>query len=129
MKVEVVRTSDFDIASMVARSSHPEGEEVVRDFVKRSLVVFVGKADGVEACVVGLIPETILSDRAYLWMLHTDICEAHPLRFVRWSRRVIAELPYRELLGHCVNATSRQWLEWLGAEFVNENSFRIARDG
>jgi len=129
MKVEIVRTHSFDIPSLVSRTRDkhiPHAIEITQDFVSRSSVVWVGKADGIEVCAVGLIPLSVLSDHAMIWLTHTQICEAHPLRFIRWSRKVLHEAHslYPNLFGYCVNIRSQAWLEWLGAEFSGQ-TFRL----
>lgn len=131
MKIEIERTYEFDIASMISRSpdkDNPKAIEAAKDFVRRSVVIFVGKADGLEVCAVGLIPVSVWSKEAYFWLIHTDLCEAHPFLFVRWSRRVLDMVLaiYPRVFGHCVNEKSARWLCWLGAEF-NGISFRLVR--
>lgn len=73
------------------------------------------------ACIMGLCGASILSDRAYLWMLHTDVVEDHKLLFVRHSQMWIKEAlqRYSEIWGIAVteNEPGIRWLRWLGAEF------------
>jgi hypothetical protein len=133
MRIEITQTHDFDIPLMISHSRErhaPKGVEITRDMVRRSSVIWVGKADGIEACAVGLVPVSALSDSAMIWLLHTDICEAHPFRFVRWSRKVLglAQDLYPDLFGYCLTIRSQAWLEWLGAEFSGQ-SFRIVSRG
>lgn len=129
MRVELVRTFDFNVAGMIARTHEkdaPGALERTCEAISRSSVVWVGKADGVEVCAVGLIPVTILSDMALLWLTHTHLCEQHPLRFARWSLRVMKEAKalYPSIYGVCVRPASMAWLKWLGAEFSGQ-TFRI----
>lgn len=64
----------------------------------------------------GVIPPTILSDTAYLWMYTTPNFAKHWLVCVRHSRELIADVLrcYPILVGHC-NENSAKWLRWLGA--------------
>lgn len=122
MRVEVKRVRTFDVRGMVYRSSNPGEEAVVATqlCVQQATAIWVGEADGVEVCAIGVVPPTIFASEAYLWMLHTHVCEEHPVRFIRWSRRVLADALalYPRLHGLCnpSNLRSRRWLEWLGAD-------------
>lgn len=127
MIVEVKRVSTFNLRNLLGHDA-PEG--LIRqhlDCIRRSTVIWLGTADGVDACAVGLIPATFLSDNPYLWMIHTKICEQHPLRFIRWSRKVMDEALelYPTLIGlcDCDNIYGRRWLEWLGARFDGSRSY------
>lgn len=79
-------------------------------------------ADGVEAAAIGTTVPHLLGDEPYFWMIHTKICEQHPLRFIRWSRRVVSEvltLYPAGVIGLChnENPAGKRWLRWLGATF------------
>jgi hypothetical protein len=70
-----------------------------------------------------VIPPTILSDRAYLW-LYTDEekVSEHQFVFIRRSQIAVKRLldEYKVLYG-TTDATSKKtirWLKWLGAEFI-----------
>jgi hypothetical protein len=70
-------------------------------------------------CVVGLIPTTLLADRAYLWLITTEVVQSCPTRLVWQSKWFIADMlqQYSMLYGYCFDAEPRRWLRWLGAEF------------
>lgn len=69
----------------------------------------------------GLIPPTLCSDRAYLWLYSTESLRKQKLAFIRRSREVTAELltHYPILVGHgrAGDANSLRWLRWCGAQF------------
>lgn len=69
----------------------------------------------------GLIPPSLLSSQAYLWMHSTDAVREHTFLFVRHSQRMVERMlkHYEIIIGHCEveAAHSRRWLRWLGAEF------------
>jgi hypothetical protein len=121
MKVEVLRVQSFELRNLLGFDAPQSVLDAHRDCITRSTAIWLGLADGVEACAIGVIPLTIFSEKAYLWMIHTRLCEAHPLRFVRWSKRVLDEVlaAYPNLYGLCHpdNLSGRAWLEWLGARF------------
>jgi len=72
-------------------------------------------------CMWGVVPPSLMSDRAYLWMYHTDLMKEHSFVLVRHSQLVIEEIlkEYPVIVGSVVlGATkSMRWLKWLGAEF------------
>ncbi len=83
--------------------------------------VWIGDVNGEVFGFWGLIPPTLCSDRAYLWLYTTEHLCKHIFRFIRHSRRVTAELltHYPILVGHgAVGAVhSLAWLRWCGAQF------------
>jgi hypothetical protein len=123
VKVTVERVSTFDLRGLLGFDCPEETFKLHADCLTQSTAVWLGKVDGVDACAIGVIPISIFSERAYLWMIHTKICEQHPLRFIRWSRRVLDDilLLYPTLIGLCHpdNVYGKRWLEWLGSRFVD----------
>lgn len=123
--ISIRTVSDVTMAELFRRSpaaTIPYGEVLLHECVKRSADVRYGYVDGQCACVWGLIPPTLLSSSAYLWLLTTDLVEKHKFLFVRHSQRWIEEAlcTYPSIIGDWIpNDEPRQkrWLEWLGAEF------------
>lgn len=122
MKVTVERVNSFDLRNLIGydapASLIKEHEACITD----STAIWLGYADGAPAAAIGVIPYgSIFSSTAYIWLIHTRICEQHPLRFMRWSRRVLDEITrdYPVIVGlcKCDSESSRSWLEWLGAVF------------
>jgi len=90
-------------------------------FIAASVAVYSGQVDDRVLCLWGLIPPTLLSDQAYLWMHTTPVAEEHQFLLVRRSQiemKKMLEL-YPKIVGHCeVGAPqSIRWLKWLGAKF------------
>ena len=87
----------------------------------QSLVSWMGRVDGEVVCVWGLIPPTILSSQAHLWLLTTDKVEGHQFLFVRYSQLMVEKMleDFEMLVGKCnVNQhKSIKWVRWLGATF------------
>lgn len=122
--IAICRDREINLQDVIRRSevAHiPEAEDILRDCMYRSIQVRVGLVDNTVACVWGLIPPTILSDSAWLWLITTDIVAEHKFLFVRHSQRYIEEAlkEYPTILGDCLidNVPARRWLKWLGAEF------------
>lgn len=83
--------------------------------------VWIG-IDGAQVfCVWGLVPPSLLSDRAYLWLYTTEHLHSHIFALVRHSQRMVEQMlqHYPTLVGHCKldQPKSIRWLRWLGAEF------------
>lgn len=123
MKVEIVNAIDIPFSAVLRLKdmATEEGYNITRKCYEMSEERWVGVADNVVACVWGLIPPTLLSDRAYLWLYHNDLVEAHKFRFIRHSQVQMKEMlkRYPNIVGHCLinNVNGKQWLRWLGAEF------------
>jgi hypothetical protein len=125
MSVAVLKGKDFDSRDVLRRSGHadnPTAENTLKTCLHRSIEVRYGKlADGTVVCVWGLIPPTVLSDSAYLWLITTDLVAENKFIFVRHSQRYIEEALaiYPTIVGEVFvdNHPAQRWLRWLGAEF------------
>jgi len=74
------------------------------------------------ACVWGLVPPSLLSSQAYIWLYTTPVAEEHQFLLVRHSQIVIQTIlneHFPILTGHCLYGADRsiRWLRWLGATF------------
>lgn len=117
-------SSEIDMWDVLRRSPEaelPGAEEALRECMGRSVKVRCGLYYGRVACMWGLIPPCLLSDRAYMWLLTTNIVDEHKFLFIRYSQRYVEDMlkVYRELYGFVVvgNDKALRWLKWLGAEF------------
>jgi hypothetical protein len=77
------------------------------------------RINGVEVAAVGVIPQSLLSGRVYIWSIHSAACYQHLVPLLRRSRQVIAEILelYPEIYGLCKGANSWRWIKWLGGKF------------
>lgn len=98
----------------------PQDQLEIKAFAAVSAYSFCGKIDGQVACIWGLVPPTILSDSAHLWMWSNDLCDQHPFLLVRHSQVAVEKMlkMYPLIVGYCdqEQKRSRQWLTWLGAK-------------
>lgn len=100
-----------------------------------SAEVWSGYVDEKLICCWGLIPPTLLSNQAYLWMHSTPAIRDHQFLLVRHSQKIIEQVlnRYERIIGDCrvEAADSIRWLKWLGAEFTESQgpylSFTIRR--
>jgi hypothetical protein len=102
-----------------------------------SVSMWAGLIDGKLAAMWGLMPPTVLSNQAYLWLYTTDVMEGHEFILVRHSQMVVKEMlkEYPSICGHAVvsNHKAVRWLKWLGAKFEHPIGgglpFRITNNG
>jgi hypothetical protein len=123
MSVAVIQSHDCDVHGIISRSpvaKTPNAEQTLRRWLRNSEEVWLGMHDDEVACVWGLAPPSTISNRAYLWLLTTDLVEKHKFLFVRHSQLAIEDAlkRYEVIAGHVEvgNHSARRWLRWLGAE-------------
>lgn len=120
-KLSAVETWDLIFNPYMARLS-PVDQETMQRTMRNSSHIWVGDNEGVILATWGLIPPTLLSDRAYLWLFTTEHLATHQFMFIRHSQRVIQEAlaEYPIICGNTLrdNCKAIRWLRWLGAEFT-----------
>jgi hypothetical protein len=93
----------------------------IHQCITASLIVYKGEIDGEMACIWGLVPPTIMSTHAYIWLQTTPISDQHTFILVRYSQIMVQEMlkEYDALVGHCRVTDERaiRWVRWLGAVF------------
>jgi hypothetical protein len=86
-----------------------------------SVSIWAGLINGELAAMWGLMPPTVLSNQAYLWLYTTEALEGHEFVLIRHSQLVVKEMlrEYSSICGHAVvsNHKAIRWLKWLGAKF------------
>ena len=70
--------------------------------------------------LLGLIPVTLMSDTAYVWLYTTPDVAARPVSFGRLSRGVLQNLLtiYPHLIGFCTTRNAANWITWLGGHLL-----------
>jgi len=95
--------------------------DTLEEYLCFSAKLYLGSIRGRLCCAWGLIPPTLLSDTAYLWLFSTPAIDEHKFLFVRTSQRVIEEMlqEWPVINGFCDhrNLRSIRWLKLLGARF------------
>lgn len=83
--------------------------------------LWIGLVDETLLAAWGLIPPTLMSNRAYLWLYTTPYIGDHTFVFVRQSQRAIENMlklyPIIEGQTRATADDSIRWLKWLGAEY------------
>lgn len=122
----VIRPIDADeMAGLISQQIVPKLLEDHRAILNRSIYnssnIWLGEEDGRVLCFWGLIPPTILSDIAYLWLYTAPELVEHKFLLVRHSQKAVKEMLklYPTIVGHGQNGNDRSlaWLRWMGAEF------------
>ena len=128
MKVEIIDVKDWPFTALVKQGGLTDQEwNMIGYCYDHSEERWMGAVDKIVACMWGLIPPTMLSDRAYLWLYHNEIVEEHKFTFIRHSqiqmKRMLSIYPH--IVGECMitNPTGRKWLQWLGAKFGLPDGF------
>lgn len=119
VKIDVISTGDvIDLREMM-RSEFEK--ETFFHCASLSQTIYQGKINGEVACVWGLVPPTVMSTQAYIWLYTTPIAEQHTFILVRYSQMMIQSMleDYDTITGHCRIDDDRaiKWMRWLGAEF------------
>lgn len=125
MKVSIEQIDRYEARHLILSAKHhnvaPEQLTSLNDFLLWAESIWVGRVDGDMICVLGLVPETVLSQKAYLWMFHTNLVGEHTFLFVRYSQIMMKEMlkKYPTITGYAASndPRARKWLEWLGATF------------
>jgi len=119
-KVEAVET-DALAAVIRGLGIAPAHEEILLRSTKNSTHLWLGTHDETILCFFGLIPPTLLSDVAYLWLYCTPYMCGHTIPLIRHSRRAVRDwlniYPHIVGHGHSDRPRSLAWLRLLGAEF------------
>ena len=125
MKADIFRVDGFEAWDLISAenlaSLGPSNREIMHRSIMNSSRVWVGTVDGVVMALWGLIPPTLMSDTAYLWLYTTDRLPENIFLFVRHSQRAVQAMlaEYPIIVGHGRVGADRslRWLRWLGAEF------------
>ncbi len=128
MTVEIQKSTGQKLSNLI-RLSDPDDDQILKSCLRRSPIVWESSINGEGACIWGMIPPTLLSDRAYIWLYTTEVADQHTFILVRYSRLMLDEMQkeYPILFGFCKVSDPRaiRWLKWLGAEFGHSENRKI----
>jgi hypothetical protein len=125
MTVHITRLPGDEAYDLIFPSCFAKLPEMDQETMQRSMRnssrVWLGMDGGQVVAVWGLVPPSLLSDRAYLWLYTTEALHRHIFLLIRHSQRAVAEMlkDYPRIVGHCRVGQDKsiRWLRWLGAEF------------
>lgn len=125
MKVLIESLEGMSISELISFSTELTLDSKSLDMLEfcqtMSAESWSGYVNGRLVCCWGLIPPSLLSSQAYLWMHSTPAIRDHQFLLVRHSQRIIEQAltRYERIVGHCQASASDsiRWLRWLGAEF------------
>lgn len=93
-------------------------------FINLSPHTWLCYIDGEVVGAWGLIPGSLLSNDAFLWLHTTSKLNDHVFMFIRRSQIVMKEMLeiYSHITGHCEigNKKAQKWIEWCGGKFDPE---------
>ena len=96
MRVSVSKVDRVDLNKILARASSvnldDQGKTILDNCMRMTSSMWAGLVSGEFVCAWGLIPPTILSDRAYLWLYTKESIEPHEFLFIRYSQIAIQEM-------------------------------------
>lgn len=99
----------------------PSEQATMDECLKFTRHLWAGSVDGEIACIWGLIPPSLISSQAYLWLYTTELVNDHTFVFVRYSQRAVEQMleEYPVIVGVCAadNARAIRWVKWLGGQF------------
>lgn len=125
MTTHILKHSPSEITELISRlglsTLSKEDSDQLKLWMFMSPNVWKGIVNDRLLCVWGLIPPTLLSDQAYLWLITTEAAAEHEFVLVRQSQIEIKKMltKYPRIVGHCEATSPRsiRWLKWLGAVF------------
>ena len=119
MRVDIRPAKKEDLSGL---NMNEQGLRSCRAYLNASVFAWTGLVDGQIVCIWGLVPPTLLSDSAYLWLITTPVVEDHKFAFVRHSQIILNGMldSFPLIVGHVLadQPQSKKWLKWLGVKFM-----------
>ena len=132
MTVQIRAINEIDTKAIIAQTKYadvPGAEKSLWYCFNMSASSWIGLIDEKVACVWGLIPPSLLSDKAYFWLLTTELVDQHKFIFIRQSQIFLERALglYPTIVGHVElgNDKAIRWLRWLGAKFEKPSGKRM----
>jgi hypothetical protein len=118
-KIDVVSTGDvIDLQWLVPTAAE---RQTLLQCIGMSQTIYQAKINGEIACIWGLVPPTVMSIQAYIWLYTTEVADHHTFILARHSQMMTQKMlkDYDAIVGHCRIGDDRatRWMRWLGAEF------------
>lgn len=122
---EITRLISNEISSKLSANDMVKLQRCVDE----TTVVWAGLYKGQLKAFWGLVPPTMISDTAYLWLYVTEAIDDCEFVFVRNSQRAVEQAlqRYPNIVGHCLcnDKRAQRWLKWLGAKFDKSDGTKV----
>lgn len=135
MRVEIMPVEPVHVLGLIERTQFAGvqgARESLRSHILMSQDAWVAKLDGVTVVCWGVIPPSILSSKAYVWVVASDDIGKNPhtkFLFIRYSQRILEIMlqKHESLYGFCYpnESASIRWLRHLGAKFGEPQDGRM----
>lgn len=103
--------------------------ECLEDSYNESLYKYTVKINNNPVCMFGINPDSLIGEKAKIWLLTTDSLSRIQRRFAKHSKDFIEEaLSQYPVLYNYIdvrNVESIKWLEWLGAKMIRKVPYGI----
>lgn len=125
MTASIIRLTGAEAYDLISPQFFTKMSDIDHESMHRimhnSSRVWLGSKDGLILASWGLVPPTLMSDTAYLWLFTTPHLRGHEFIFIRYSQRAVQEMlsEFSTIVGH-THSNNRQalrWLRWLGAVY------------
>ena len=126
MSTEIVPATQEEVFGLIDGIVPPDKMRYVSDYICKAAHVWFWNVDGKVAVAWGLIPLTLLSNQAYIWLYTTDAHPGNEFLFIRKSKIELEKMQalYPSIIGHVMENNERgiRWLKWLGAALGSVDS-------
>jgi hypothetical protein len=119
----IKRVTPKEIGEMVSlmKSMTKDERERAERHLRNTIPIYAGFFDGAFAAAWGVIPPTLASNQAYIWVYTTEALKGHEFLFIRYSQRMVEKLleSYERIVGvtDIGETQSIRWLKLLGAKY------------
>lgn len=125
MTASIIRLSGVDAYDLISPQYFLKmssiDQETMHRIMTNSSRVWLGADEDKIIASWGLVPPTLMSDVAYLWLYTTPHLQHYVFTFIRHSQRAVEEMlrEFPTIVGHTRydNHRALQWLRWLGAKY------------
>lgn len=115
MKVTIEAAVLSDLVGLTSQDS-----KTMKEFFNQSEEISAGRINGELICLWGMIPASLLSDKAYIWSYAFPAVARHPKTFLKVAKGIIAQYlkAYPILICHCAQKVT--FVKHIGGELVHD---------
>lgn len=124
LSIDIVTPEEAAESVKAYRELTPAEDRELRLCLTGSSHIFRGTLNDNLVNVWGLIPPTLISNQAYLWLFYTEHLRGNEFIFVRHSQRMVREMLaiYPRIVGvsKADDIRAQRWITWLGGNYASE---------